>query len=34
MFPYPICTFSGCDPQGQLTDDQSTVGAQYLGTLD
>lgn len=33
MFPYPICGFTSCDPQGVLTDDQDGVINRYTGTL-
>lgn len=33
MFPYPLCSFSDCEPQGNLTVDQSAVMNLYTGAL-
>lgn len=33
MFPYPICGWETCDPQGVLTDDQEGVAQRYIGAL-
>lgn len=33
MFPYPICSGDSCDPQGELTDDQTGVSQRYTGAL-
>ena len=34
MFPYPICSFSGCLPQERLTSDQTGVLHRYTGVRD
>ncbi|MEQ1567669.1 MAG: hypothetical protein ABMA64_18655 [Myxococcota bacterium] len=33
MYPYPLCTFVSCDPQGQMTEDQGEVMNNYVGAL-
>ncbi|NOY27732.1 MAG: hypothetical protein GXP62_17860 [Oligoflexia bacterium] len=33
MFPYPICGFTSCDPQGDLTPQQEGVWQRYIGAL-
>jgi len=33
MFPYPICDFSSCEPQGALTPQQAAVWGRYTGVL-
>ena len=33
MFPYPLCSFTDCEPQGELTDDQGAVMNLYTGAL-
>lgn len=33
MFPYPICSFASCAPQGDLTPDQGGVMQRYVGAL-
>ena len=33
MFPYPICDFTSCEPQGDLTADQEAVAQRYIGAL-
>lgn len=33
MFPYPICSYTSCDPQGELTGDQQGVAQRYIGSL-
>lgn len=33
MFPYPICGIASCNPQGDVTDDQTGVINRYTGTL-
>jgi hypothetical protein len=32
MFPYPVCSFSSCVSQNELTDDQQGVTQRYTGT--
>ena len=31
MFPYPVCGFSTCQPQGELTEEQGGVMHRYVG---
>jgi hypothetical protein len=33
MYPYPVCDWSSCTAQDQLSDDQSGVKHRYTGTL-
>jgi hypothetical protein len=33
MFPYSLCDFEGCVAQGQLSDQQSAVVQQFVGSL-
>ena len=33
MFPYPVCGFSSCTPQDQLSNSQAGVMHRYTGTL-
>ena len=33
MFPYPVCDYTSCPPQDQLSDGQVGVGHRYTGTL-
>ncbi|MEY3212790.1 MAG: hypothetical protein RIT28_3271 [Pseudomonadota bacterium] len=33
MFPYPLCSFTDCEPQGNLTVDQRAVMNLYTGAL-
>lgn len=33
MFPYPICSFTACDPQRELTAQQRAVVHHHIGTL-
>lgn len=33
MFPYPLCSFTDCEPQGELTGDQGAVMNLYTGAL-
>jgi hypothetical protein len=33
MYPYPLCTFASCEPQGQLTAQQGEVMQQFVGAL-
>ncbi len=33
MFPYPVCGWSSCEPQDQLTPEQEGVMQRYTGTL-
>lgn len=33
MFPYPVCSFTSCTPQEDLTDDQTGVTQRYTGLL-
>jgi len=33
MFPYPVCDYSSCTPQDELTDGQQGVAHRYTGTL-
>lgn len=33
MYPYSICDFNSCTPQGQLSDQQHAVMNQYIGSL-
>jgi hypothetical protein len=33
MFPYPVCGFSDCTPQDQLSTGQADVMQRYIGTL-
>lgn len=32
MFPYPICSFRTCNPQGDVSDDQAGIVQRYTGT--
>lgn len=31
MFPYPVCSFAGCELQDQLTDGQARIAHRYVG---
>jgi len=33
MFPYPVCDWSTCVPQDQLTSGQENIGQRYTGCL-
>jgi len=33
MYPYPVCDWSACTPQDQLSNDQAGVKHRYTGTL-
>ncbi|NOY27735.1 MAG: hypothetical protein GXP62_17875 [Oligoflexia bacterium] len=33
MFPYPVCDWTSCTPQDQLTSQQAGVNQRYTGTL-